>query len=613
MTKSLTKNRILASIAALVASGCVPAGDGVDAIDCDKGVCKSEVYFPVGLALSQGSDHLLVVSSDFDLQFSQGTVQSLSLERIREVIATPCASDADCEGEKVCDVESSEENSRKPSYFCVDPADPRPCGVLGEKKPADLAVAPGRCSPIVLEKPWDGGRSLVTDVAETSAFATQALLTTRPCEGADGLYPCAASDNDDARVQQREELSFPERLFLPVRGDTTLHYLDIADDGALVCGRYLDGNEDPDYEKTPFRCSKDYRVDYGTTYGLNAKDEFIKSPIEPPDPGELDEDEQEEKDDDPINDFRLPPEPIDLAATADGRVIVVSHQQNGRASTFLNNWRDKPSLINILADLPTNLIGVAALPGTYGSSDEDSQFLITSRSDAQVNLLRFDDDGLLAAGDAADSLKTGRAAVGATTFFRPQLANIGSSRITTNVSGLHSRGLAIDDTLRVAAVKACSGDAACESLAAETPLDVYVTNRSPNSLLLGRTGGSDLLAQVSDLPRFYDSVPLTAGPTRVVMGHVMGPDGQQQLRAFIICFDDSLIYVYDPALRRIESEIRTGRGPYSMSFDPKLPLAYVGNFTDSFVGVISLDQRLTMTYGATLATLGVPRPPRATK
>src|SRR5690606_26217489 len=111
----------------------------------------------------------------------------------------------------------------------------------------------------------------------------------------------------------------------------------------------------------------DYKVGDGSTYGLSAANEFVTAP-EPPDPGELDEDEQEEKDDDPINDFRLPPEPIDLTSTSDGRVIVVSHQMNGRASTLLNNWRDNPSLIHILANLPTNLIGVAALPDVYGSN-----------------------------------------------------------------------------------------------------------------------------------------------------------------------------------------------------------------------------------------------------
>ncbi len=607
MTKSFTKNRILASIAALAASGCVPAGDGVSATDCPDPT-KCEVYFPVGLALSKASDHLLVVNSDFDLQYSQGTVRSFSLKRIRELSPTPCGADVDCSDGTFCDVSNSEENGGKPSYFCVDPADARPCGVLGEKDSSGLAVAPGRCAAIQLGDPWDGGPSAITDAAEIAAFATQAMLTSRPCEGADGLYPCEPTDGADARIAQRDGLSTPERLFLPVRGDTTIHFLDVDESGELHCGRYQDGNKDADAD-TPLRCSPDFRVAQGTTYGLNANGDFVISPIEPPDPGELDEDEQEEKDDNPINDFRLPPEPIDLTSTRDGRVIVVSHQQNGRATTLLNNWRDKPAVIEILAGLPDSLIGVAALPTAYGSNDADSQFLVTSRSQPQVNLLRFDDDGLLAAGDAAASVEREKA----TTLFRPNLASIGSSRITTNSSGLHSRGLAIDDSARAEAVEACAGDAACESVAGETPLDVFVTNRSPNSLLLGRTGGSDLLAEVSELPRFYDNVPLTAGPTRVVMGHVMGKDGKKQLRAFVICFDDSLIYVYDPAHRRIESEIRTGRGPYSIVFDPELPNAYVGHFTDSYIGVISLDQRHPMTFGATLATLGLPQPPRASK
>src|SRR5690606_10920979 len=162
-------------------------------------------------------------------------------------------------------------------------------------------------------------------------------------------------------------------------------------------------------------------------------------------------------------------------------------------------------------------------------------------------------------------------------------------------------------------VEACATDADCLALAEETPLDVYVANRSPNSLLVGRTAGADPEAKVSSLPEFYKSHPLTAGPSRVVIGHVTTPDGQTARRIFVLCVDSALIYVFDPERGKVESTIRTGRGPYSMAFDPIEPIAFVGHFTDSHVGVVSLDQRLPLTFGTTLATFGTPTPPRAAK
>jgi hypothetical protein len=41
--------------------------------------------------------------------------------------------------------------------------------------------------------------------------------------------------------------------------------------------------------------------------------------------------------------------------------------------------------------------------------------------------------------------------------------------------------------------------------------------------------------------------------------------------------------------------------------------AYVGHFLDSYIGVVDLDQRHLGQYGAMIATIGQPVPPRASK
>lgn len=597
----------LVSLAAVALGACASSGDGVDPKN-------GRVYFPVGLVISKAADHLLVVNSDFDLQFSQGTVQSLNLSRVREVLTRPCSNDSDCDKDEVCDVEPSQENDGHPAFVCVEADDPSPCGAFGDKAAHLRALAPGRCAPIELLTPADGRGSLLTDVAHFSAFATQGLLLSRPCGTASEQRACGEDDAFDARVPDRNGERHPDRLFIPVRGDTSIHYLDVRSDGRLVCNRDVESQNVDSFEgasgQTPLRCDGN-RVRSGRTFGLNAEGQWV-STGEPPLPGEEAEDDIDE--DDPFYDFELQPEPLEIAGSASGRVIVVSHQLRGTVSTLMNNWLDPPELIHVLRDLPYRPIGVAAAEpsprpdGTF-RDEADLDFLVTYAGDAQIDLLHFYDDGLL---DATTSALPG-ARGPATSVFRPSMVQAASSRILTNTPGTHSRGLLVTATDRDKAVVACpSDDEDCLKQAERVPLEVYVTNRTPNSMLLGSTGGSERLAPSERLPRIYDTVPLTAGPARIVTGSVILADGSEASRIFILCFDDAVIYVYDPALSRVESEIRTGRGPYAMAFDPVLPVAYVSHFTDSYIGAISLDQRYVHTYGATLATLGSPEAPRAT-
>jgi len=141
---------------------------------------------------------------------------------------------------------------------------------------------------------------------------------------------------------------------------------------------------------------------------------------------------------------------------------------------------------------------------------------------------------------------------------------------------------------------------------------------------LGQTRPNSSITASDDLPQIYDSLPLSTGPSRVITGQVLGPDGVTPLtRVFIVCFDSRLIYIYDPALQRIESIIRTGRGPYALSIGRTLNegtrastptgLGYIGMFTDSYVGIVDLDQSHKETYGTIIMTLGVPVPPRASQ
>lgn len=499
-------------------SGCFGAGEGLD-------VPVDEIYFPVGLAIDESSKHLFVVSSDFDLQYNGGAIQSYRLGRLDESeprdasglfdhLLKPCSADQDC-ADGACAADG----------FCVAAGADGPCP-SGEQAPQDRLLYPGRCRPI-------DQRRLLQSSVTIGAFATDAVLRPR-------LGGSSASQ---------------QRLFVPVRGDTTLHWLDV-EDGALECGQA--GAEGA--------CDARHRA------GQNAAAENTRG-------------------------LTLGAEPFAIDANADGSTVVVTNQTTGTASLFVTSPADPergPQLKFALSSdrIPSRPVGIANLPPTAASLGAGAPvldaFLMTFRNAAQVRLLLF-------AGDALSSPE------------REYLLDAGGVGIDANSIGADSRGVAVDASTRQLAEARCGGDAACLAQAALIPLDVYVANRAPASLLIGRT------RPPLEYPYFFESLPLTGGPSRVVVGRVRTPGGDEETRVFVVCFDSRRIFVYDPQRARFETEILTGRGPHAVAVDTQRSLLYVGHFTDSFVGVFSLDLASPATYGTMVGMLGSPKPPRSSK
>lgn len=515
---------------------------------------SERVYFPVGLALDAEARFLYVANSDFDLQFNAGTLQSFDLEELAERVPRSCASDADCRDAEFCDLEPSDENGGVPSKTCVPSGGEhrgRPCGAFGERPSADRLLVPGRCDYIDPVKVQDGGSPILVDSVKIGAFARELIYRQGPTgEG---------------------------RLFVTVAGDATLHWIDTVD-GALECGqRNNDG-----------ACDDRHRAG--------------------------DEPEREN-----TRDLELPSEPFALDASVDGSSILVSNQTSGQVSYFVNEWSDVgPTLQFAVGGLPSRPVGIAHV-GTAWSRLLDAHrapsFLVTFRNSANVVLVKTYDD----AGSAPA---------------RPFARVVGVSPITINSVGTDSRGIAVDSSARAEAElecvtrygveQECLLDEACRSelepaffecmkAAGNVPHEVYVANRTPPSLLVGQTrpiindGGTD------DLPAFNLSIPLTAGPSRVVLGSIINAEGKPERRVFVTCFDSRRIFIYDPVRRRVEAEVVTGRGPHALAIDASRGLGYVGHFTDSFIGVIALDQRFPDRYATLVATVARPIPPRASK
>jgi hypothetical protein len=571
---------LFVALSAVLLGSCFSPGDG-------QSPPLKSLYFPTGLALDvipkvpqDPSDepeqpdppkHLFVASSDFDLQYKASALASYDLVSLQAYLPQSCNVDADCADGKECDAASANHLvSGNPSYFCVAPGtEATPCGALGEHSAADQLLFPGRCASIDPRVHPE----VIADQVQIGAFATDAVFK------ATGKGGSSAAKG---------------RLFLPVRGDATLHWIDVLAaapgiaDGAFDCGQSA-----PD-----FSCDGLHRIGDNT--------------------------------DENLNNLKQEPEPFAIAVDDNGNNIAITNQTTGSVSLYVNQWADAVPirLDYVLTGLPTAPVGIAALPAPLLPSDTlyETGFLTVYRNAPQVDLLRVHSDGNNEEHDNYQPNVLTRAAAVA---------------INANSIGSDSRGIVIDDSQREADYRVCQKpcfgltDAARDAclhqqtacLQAVHQPNVFVSNRAPASLLIGAlTPDSSYVWGTSELPAFTDSIPLPAGPSRVVLGKVRVPGTAQstlkdeagrpyelEQRVFVVCFDSRRIYLYDPVRHVIDAIVSTGRGPFALAIDEARGLGYVAHFTDSYLGVISLDQRFPKNYAAIVASIGVPSPPRTSK
>ncbi|HHH11134.1 MAG TPA: hypothetical protein ENK23_03570 [Sorangium sp.] len=371
------------------------------------------------------------------------------------------------------------------------------------------------------------------------------------------------------------------RLFVPVRGDPSITYFDVEDDRSLA-------GKEPAFTLACGGSASDFCAE---------KNRIGRDPERT------------------LRNITLPADPVGIASDSSGQAIITAHQTQNAASLVNNHWGKTPKLSYFAGNLPNGPTEMVALsePAFVATArlQHDSfvyrpSFAVTFRGAAEVDLVTYYDD----AGASPN---------------RSFVVRSASVPLNIVASSVDSRGITVVDAQRRACEDGCEGAndlLACQLECAEqVPLKLYVANRDPASLLIGRVNTvvrkNDQGEPTSAFEElfFFDAVPLNFGPARVENGHVIDKDGAFSARVFITCFDSRTVFVFDPQNERVETVVRTGRGPHDVANDVGMyqgepyALLYVGSFTDSYLGAIDLDMRRP-SYGQVVANFGRPTPPK---
>ncbi len=601
----------------------------------------------MGLAVSAAGNVLYAVNSDFDLQYTGGTVQSYDLTAVRnDTVALLLG-----------------------IYRGAAPFD---AGALDAGIPAQLEPLPfapnrptGAGCPNTCAPPMNSG-TYWRDAVTIGALATDIQL----------------SKNGG-------------RLFVPVVGDTTLTWMDVQNDGDP---RYVSGASPNATAATyaPFflSCNRDSAdecdsvhhagrvTDPGNTRQLGMPADPFAMAFSDDGTAIAVTHENQTESSLFLSGF-VPANPSSSVATAatladggsdagldanaeggvaEGGVLedagFVGFVAEAGSSESLGQNAFEPSIQFILTNMPQGGDGIvsvphdlAAIPNPDASNPLRPAFLQTNNSTSEIDLLRYyTDQGPAPAGPDASS--GGQVA---SSNDRPFLLKERGYSVSSNSTASTARGIAIDPTPRMA----CEWNAthslglpttSPEYIAcAQTPARVFIASESPPSLVLGQIGGvgGDGATYDPDQLTISGQVALADGPSKVYVAPIVDTNGLYAVRVFVVCFDSQTITVYDPETQQIENVVATGPGPFAMAFDPfdleavaahaAVPydprskygaiaggkvtgpalrayrFAYIASFAESFVQVMDLDESFkddrlgsSTTFENIVYTLGVP-------
>lgn len=612
---------LCAAVGVLLALSCYSTGNGTPPP-------ANTFYYPVGLAVSEGGNVLYAVNSDFDLQYSGGTIQSYDLTAIRGdvvrlMLGLYAGGPAFDAGPNPFEGGAGSSDSGSPpptdggdagaaddagdSGQAGDAGDGGDAGDAGEASDAGDGGEPADSGAPAPTPTWNPGSASTSGPLPFGASGAGGP-TDAGCPYTQ-LYPAPTNPNDpggwnnqpgrlpigqacappmvstgyyrdsvvigafatDLQLSKDPATPLaprmgPDRLFSPVRGDATLTWIDVASD--LDAGAPAPSATPSTYPPFYLSCNRNRA---GQCDSLHHAGQLT-------DPGNT-------------RQLTMPGEPFAMAISDDGTAIAVTHQAEADTSLFLTGQNQgvpsfNASLQFYVDNMPLGGDGIVAIPHDMAAVPNASSanplrpaFLQTSNAAAEIDLLRYYTDegwqGLLPVdGGGANVADAGLAVRVGSSNLRPFLVKERQYGIGIEANGNNQRGIAIDPTPRIACEQALPPNTPMTDPAyvacAQTPARVFIASRSPASLIVGSIGAmSEEGGQYDpDALTLYKNVSLSAGPSNIYVAPIVDKSGRYSVRVFVVCFDSQTIAIYDPDTGIVENQVLTGPGPFAMAFDP---------------------------------------------
>jgi DNA-binding beta-propeller fold protein YncE len=493
--RGTSAGRVLAITALGLSGACSLHQEGVHPPD-------NRIFFPGGAIVDRGGRWLYVVNSNSDLRYNSGTVVAVDLNLVR----------AD------------------------DPRDPMGSGRSWSTCPADSRFVPNvnvsddqRCC-------WDFLDPTILSCDEQKYIQENATVRIGSFAG--------------RPVIQQLPQNGGQRMFIPVRGDTSITMIELGTDpgrAQLLCtGPRTEPNQAPPRLAA---CEEDWRI------------------TQPRNQSRLDSDLS----DDQLQRLRLQDEPYALAVDDVLGLLYVGHLRGGGVSLIVLGDRNDPGAPNLtgptyLGLLPPDVNGSQGVTSlTIKAKGCTGAIYAASRFNPVVS--SFVVYGLEDCGVAADPARN--------------LAIVGTGQVlSTGLPGSETRGFEF-------AAKKSPESAACLPGAVPdpdcTPDRAFILQRTPPALVA---------IDMATLAPFA-VMEVCQSPTNLEQQR--DSDGRT-VALYVTCFDAGEIYIVDPWVPRVRTIIPVGRGPIATVFPPQEALvnggparAYVVGFGANNIAVVDLD------------------------
>jgi len=508
----------------------------------------NRIFFPSGGVVDPDGGWLYVVNSNSDLRYNAGTIVAIDLTAARLTYLAAQGGNA-----PLCSYDPRYVPPAADHSSCWDTTDPNILNVDDQgliDRGATVRIGSFAGTPLI------------------QTFTEDQVMTNEMASAMPNVTPHRAD----------------RRLFIPVRGDTSITFMNLAHAPSPQRFYCTGGRQSPDPvmrgtngdgqmpAQEPFAaCDPEWRI--------TREDDPLQSPTHPNIP------------DDQI--VRMPDEPYALALDDTTNLLFVGHLRGyvSLIDAAIGNTTEEPSLVNVNNGVvgadASGAIGITSLTIHPNGSNCGKEIYAASRFRPQANA--FGVYGLGASTRCQGQEQGSAQAEGLV------IVPNGAS-LSTGVAGSDTRGVEFVNSKYVPPSALLPPVPQNQN---SSPDRAFLIQRNPPTMV-----GIDLSTQ---LP--LSTMEICQGPTQLAQPKDLQGNplfGVPML--FITCFDSGELYIVDPSVPQIRTIIPVGREPINTVFDPNDPTrAYVITFGENNVSVVDLDP-LSPTVNRVIERIGYPSP-----